>query len=128
MRVVDSSAWIEWFRRTAHGSLLAPHWPSRDKTIVPTLVQYELARWAKREVSGDLASKLIAYTETCRVEPLDTRIALKAAELSRLHRLAMADAVIYATALERNADCLTCDSHFEGLAQVVLIAKVGRDN
>lgn len=37
--------------------------------------------------------------------------------------LATADAVVYATALEYDADLLTCDAHFEGLPGVVLIRK-----
>jgi predicted nucleic acid-binding protein len=123
MRVVDSSAWIEWFRDSPTGALLAPHWPPRADTIVPTLVQYELAKWAAREVSDDLADRMIAYTETCRVVALDTRIALRAVELACSHRLAMADAVVYATALDQGVDCLTCDRHFEGLEHVVFIKK-----
>jgi predicted nucleic acid-binding protein len=123
MRVVDSSAWIEWFRDSPTGALLVPHWPPRADTIVPTLVQYELAKWAAREVSDDLADQMIAYTETCRVVALDTRIALRAAELARSHRLAMADAIVYATALDQGGDCLTCDRHFEGLEYVVFIKK-----
>lgn len=121
--VIDSSAWIEWIRGSKTADLLAPFWPSRADTIVPTLVQYELAKWAVREVSDDLADQIIAYTQTCRIVPLDTSIALRAAEIARSHRLAMADAIIYATAFDQSCDCLTCDRHFEGLAQVVFVAK-----
>jgi predicted nucleic acid-binding protein len=66
---------------------------------------------------------MIAYTQRCVVVPLDTRIALHAAELHRQHRLATADAVVYATALENHAELLTCDAHFDGLPGVVFVAK-----
>lgn len=123
MRVVDTSAWIEWLMDSPTGARLSPLWPARAETVVPTLVQFELARWVTREVSEDAADRLIAYTQTCRIVPLDTRIALLAADLARTHKLATADAIIYATALEQGGDCLTCDRHFEGLDQVVLVAK-----
>jgi PIN domain nuclease of toxin-antitoxin system len=45
------------------------------------------------------------------------------ADLSAAHKLPMADAIIYATALQEYADLLTCDAHFEGLPGVVYVAK-----
>jgi predicted nucleic acid-binding protein len=48
---------------------------------------------------------------------------LQAAELHRQYKLATADAIVYATALVNNADLITCDAHFEGLPEVVLIRK-----
>lgn len=125
MRVIDSSAWIEWVIGSPDADRLSPFWPPREETIVPTLVQFELAKWALREASEDVCDRLIAYTQTCTVTALDTRIALRAADIARQHGLAAADAIIYATALERDADCLTCDRHFEGLDRVVLVSKTG---
>ena len=55
--------------------------------------------------------------------PLDTRLALAAADIAREHRLATADALIYATARAARAEVVTCDGHFRGLARVVLVAK-----
>jgi len=73
----------------------------------------------------EACDQVIAFTEKCVVVPLDTRIALRAAELHRQHKLATADAVVYATALEQGADLLTCDGHFQGLAGVVYVEKTG---
>ncbi|MBK8524105.1 MAG: PIN domain-containing protein [Betaproteobacteria bacterium] len=66
---------------------------------------------------------MIAYTQRCVVAPPDTRIALHAAELHRQRRLATADAVVYASALENYAELLTCDTHFDGLPAVVFVPK-----
>ncbi|QCI64184.1 type II toxin-antitoxin system VapC family toxin [Phreatobacter stygius] len=123
MRVVDTSAWIEWLRASPTAAALTEHWPNAADTVVPTLVQLELAKWLTREVSEEAADQAIAYTMGCLVAPLETRIALRAAEICRTHKLATADAIIYATALDLGADCLTCDSHFEGLPDVVLVPK-----
>lgn len=79
-----------------------------------------------REVGEDQADQVIAYTQKCVVVPLDTSIALLAADLHREHKLATADAIVYATARHQGAELLTCDAHFEDLPGVVLIAKTTR--
>jgi predicted nucleic acid-binding protein len=124
--VVDTSAWIEWLTGGPAKAELSRHIPDRDDCIVPTIVQLELAKWLARESSEDMADEMIAYTMKCRVIVLDTPLALFAADLSRQHRLATADAIVYATARSMGADLLTCDSHFAGLPGVVLVSKVGR--
>lgn len=91
---------------------------------MPAIVQLELSKWLAREVGENEADQMIAFTQKCVVAPLDTRIALHAADLHRQYKLATADAIVYATALEYNADLLTCDAHFEKLPGVVLVRKV----
>jgi len=104
------------------GAVLAADLPDRARWIVPTIVQLELAKWLTREVDEDKAALLIAFTETCVVVDLDSRIALSAADFASRHRLAIADAIIYATAQALGADLLTCDRHFDGLPGVRFIA------
>lgn len=122
MRLVDSSAWIEWLIDGPAGRMLAGELPRREDCLVPTIVQLEMAKWLTREKSEDEADRFIGFTRTCVVVELDTSIALRAATLCLERKLATADAVIYATALEHNADVLTCDSHFDDLPHVVLIS------
>lgn len=125
MRVVDTSAWIEYLTGSALGQTVAAELPDRAQWLVPTIVQLELAKWLTREVGEDKADRVIAFTETCVVADLDTPIALSAAELSARHKLATADAIVYATALAHDAVLLTCDRHFEDLPRVRLIPKSG---
>ena len=80
---------------TPLGKKLAREIPEKSDCIVPTIVQLELAKWLTREVGEDQADQMIAYTQKCIVVPLDTRIALLAADLHRQHRLATADALVY---------------------------------
>jgi predicted nucleic acid-binding protein len=122
MRLVDSSAWIEWLIDSPTGRLLAPELPQRNQCLVPTIIQLELSKWLTREKSEGDADRFIAFTRTCVVITLDTSIALRAATLCMEYRLATADAVIYASAIEHEADVLTCDSHFEDLPNVVLLS------
>jgi len=125
MRLIDTSAWIEWLTGSPLGSALAAEFPDRAQWLVPTLVQLELAKWLTREVGEDKADRVIAFTETCVVADLDTATALSAAELCARHKLSTADAVIYATALAYDADLLTCDRHFENLPGVRFVPKAG---
>ncbi|ATU92438.1 type II toxin-antitoxin system VapC family toxin [Phyllobacterium zundukense] len=124
MRLVDTSAWIEWLIASPTGKIIAPLMPARDDWLVPAIVQLELAKWLTRELSEDKADQVIAFTQMCRVAPLETKIALAAAAICVQHKLATADAIVYATALEYDAELLTCDAHFDGLPGVTFIAKI----
>jgi predicted nucleic acid-binding protein len=123
MRVVDTSAWIEWLRDSELGRRLQAELPANERWVVPTIVQFERARWLTCEVSEEAADQAIAFSMQCIVAPLDTRLALRAAEIAHDNSLAMADAIVYATTIESGADLLTCDSHFMGMAQVAYFAK-----
>ena len=125
MVLVDTSAWIEWLIGSATGERVAEHLPEQADWLVPTMVQLELAKWLTREVGEDKADQVIAFTQVCQIVPLDTEIALAAADAYRGHKLATADAIIFATARLRGATLLTCDAHFDGLPGVTLIAKTG---
>jgi len=123
MRVVDTSAWLEWLSDSALGRRVGLELPSTEAWIVPTIVQYELARCLTREVSEDAADDTMAFSTECVVTSLSTRLAVQAAEIAKDHRLAMADAIIYATTVAMGADLLTCDAHFAKLPRVVYVAK-----
>ena len=48
-------------------------------------MQLELAKWLSREAGETKADQVIAFTETCLVVPLDTTVALSAADLCARH-------------------------------------------
>lgn len=125
MVLVDTSAWIEWLIGSPTGEKVAEYLPEQADWLVPTMVQLELAKWLTREVDEDKADQVIAFTQVCKV-PLDTEIALAAAEACREHKLATADAIIFSTARAHDAALLTCDKHFESLSFVTLIEKIKR--
>jgi predicted nucleic acid-binding protein len=124
MVLVDTSAWIEWLTDSVTGAKVAEHLPEQADWLVPTMVQLELAKWLSREVGEDKADQVNAFTQVCALVPLDTEIALAAAEACRAHKLATADAIIFATAQAHGATLLTCDAHFAGLPGAILIEKI----
>ncbi len=123
--VVDTSAWIERLTGSKTGQALAAAWPQASDIVVPTLVQLELAKWLKRSVAEPVMDQALAYLQHCRVAPLDSQTALRAADICMERKLSTADAIIYATAEAANATLLTCDAHFRGLPGVTLVPKQG---
>ena len=124
MRLVDSSAWIEWIAGGPLQDRIDALLPQRTEWLVPTIVQYELAKWLLvNEPEHDRGQRLLAFSTRCFVVPLTSEIAFAASRLGRQHGLAAADAIIYATALAWDADIITCDAHFEGLPTVTYLAK-----
>ena len=105
------------------GKRLSRELPDDNRWVVPTIVQYELARWAARELPQASAAAAVAFSTQLVVKPLDTRLATKAADYGHRHKLALADSLIYATAMDAGAGLLTCDAHFAKLPGVVYFAK-----
>ncbi len=56
-----------------------------------------------------------------RVVPLTSSIALMAADVSLRHGLAMADAIVYATALDEDAQVVTSDADLKNLTGVTYL-------
>jgi predicted nucleic acid-binding protein len=123
MILIDTSAWIERLVGSPTGDVVATHLPDQTQWLVPTMVQLELSKWTTREVGEDKADQVIAFTQLCRIVALDTETALLAAESCRKHKLATADAIIFASAQINGADLITCDAHFDGLPGVTVIQK-----
>ena len=123
MILVDTCGWIEWLTEGALADSFAAYMQDPAELLVPTTVQYELYKWVKRESDENTALDTIALAEDSLVIPLSTDIALVAADLSLLHRLAFADAVIYASARKYNVELVTSDDHFEGLPGVTYFPK-----
>ena len=124
MRVVDTSAWIEFLIDSPLGQTFSAQMRDPAEIVVPTIVQFELTKWLTREVGEDARESMLSVMTQCLVVDLDTSVALRAAEVARSHRLATADAIIYATALAQEAELVTCDAHFKDLPGVIYFAKV----
>jgi len=121
--LVDTCGWIEWLTEGALADSFASYMKDPAELLVPTTVQYELYKWVKRESDEITALDTIALADDGLVVPLSTDIALVAADLTLLHKLAFADAVIYASARKYNVEVVTSDDHFEGLPGVTYFPK-----
>ena len=124
MKLVDTCVWVEVLRGTPTGRLLKPVIPPPSQLLVSTMVLYELSKWLARNLGAEEADEFIAAMLTAQVIEPTASIALQAAELSATHQLHALDALIYATALEHDAELVTCDAHFQGLPSVDYTPKV----
>ena len=107
MILVDTCGWIEWLTEGALADRFASYMKDPADLLVPTTLQYELYKWVKRESDENTALDTIALAEDSLVTPLSTDIALVAADLTLSHKLAFADAVIYASARKYNVELVT---------------------
>jgi predicted nucleic acid-binding protein len=123
MFLVDTCGWIEWMTDTPLAKSYSRYLTSPDSLLVPTLVQHELYKWLCREIDQPVALSAIAATQTAIVVPLNTSIALLAADIAAEFKLATADAIIYATARQYRATLVTGDGHFADLPHVKFFHK-----
>ncbi|HKC24503.1 MAG TPA: type II toxin-antitoxin system VapC family toxin [Thermoanaerobaculia bacterium] len=126
MTLVDSSGWIEFFTNGPLASRFQRYLADESEVVTPTIVLYEVYKLIRRERSEEEAVRAAAAMQRTRVVALTETIALTAADLALEHGLAMADAIVYATARMENAHVVTSDEDFEGLAGVTLFGKKRR--
>jgi len=90
--------------------------------ITPSIVLYEVYKKIKKEVSEAKATEAIAYMiDSTKVIELNERIAVQAAEISLEMKLAMADAIIKATADLNDARIITSDQDFKEFKNVEIV-------
>lgn len=119
--VIDSSGWIQYFSNGRLAHKYASYLENLKEIITPTIVLYEVYKITKREKGEETALLIAGQLNATEVIPLTDSLALFAADISLQHRLAMADAVVYATSLEENAELITSDSDLKGLPGVVYL-------
>jgi predicted nucleic acid-binding protein len=116
--LVDTCGWIEWLTEGALADSFASYMQDPAELLMPTTVQYELYKWVKHEFDENTALDTIALAEDSLVVPLITDIALVASDLALSHKLAFADAIIFASARKYDVELVTSDDHFAGLPGV----------
>lgn len=121
--VIDSSGWIEYFTDGKHTNTYLKYLESGKSIWLPSLVIYEVYKKVCRDKSE--ADALLAVTQmegqSESVIPLDDELAMSAADASLRHGLAMADAIIYTTAIQTESVLITGDKHFKGLPHVIWV-------
>ena len=86
--------------------------------IVPTITLYEVYKKLLAEKGEEYAQAVVSYMQTGTVIELNAGLSLSAAQISRKHKLAMADSIIYATSLHYSAVLFSCDKHFKDLPNI----------
>ncbi len=123
MIVLDSSGWIEFFADGPHAEEFASRLRQPANVITLTVAMYEVYKWIKRERSEEEAVEAVATMKKTNVVDLTEELALTAADLSLVHRLAMADSMMLAAARTYKAELVTTDAGFSGVPGVTIFSK-----
>jgi len=122
MKLIDSSGWIDFFVEGPKGSEYAKHLKDLAQIITPTIVLYEVYKKIKRDRTEEEALLAVSFMNKTQIIPLEESIALLAVDLSLKFSLPMADAIVYATAVQKDAKVITSDADFKDLDKVVFIS------
>lgn len=123
--VIDSFAWIEYFRGTALGER-AREFIDRGSAATSTITLAELQEKYLRERwdSFDIDSRFIMTKTT--IVPVDRKISFLAGQINsqnkrKIKDWGMSDSIILATARVSSAKVLTGDPHFKSVSEAVMI-------
>jgi predicted nucleic acid-binding protein len=108
--VVDSSGWIEFFTDGQLADDYAARLRNLAVVVTPVIVLYEVYKRLKRELTEDDAVVAVSVMQRTQVVAVD-------------QELAMADALVLATARRFHADLITSDRDFKNLPGVVYLPK-----
>lgn len=118
MNVVDSSAWLEYLGDGLNASEFSAAIEAPDELVVPSLTVFEVFKRTSQIADEGTALEAVGVMLQGAVVGLSATLSIEAARLSLATGLAMADAIILATARAESAVLWTQDVHFEGFENV----------
>lgn len=118
--VVDSSGWLEYISGDAKAHLFDPYLRAPD-LVIPAIVLYEVRKVLLNRQPKLVADRFVSEALRHPIIPVDSVIALDAAVFSLQHKLAMADALVYAIASKLQAKLVTSDSDLGNLLGVTVL-------
>jgi len=123
MLLIDSCGWLEYFTEGPLAESYGPFVERKEAVLVPVIILYEVYKLLKRRRGEETALLAAAQLQQHEVVDLDSTLVLEAADHALEHHLAMADALVYATARHHGAELISSDADFQGLPGVHFIPK-----
>lgn len=123
MNLIDSSAWLEYLAGGPQAQRVAVAIETVEHLLVPTIVLVEVTRRVMQQRDEDAALQVAALLHQGQVVPLDSAIAVSAAHFGVVHKLPLADSIIFATAKQFDATIWTFDADFKNLPGVKYFPK-----
>ncbi len=134
--VVDTYAWIEYFRGTRKGEIVKRHLLTAENIYTPSIVLAETARKYIREKTpeSNVRQRLNIITEISTITNIDPELAIESgkaylellenARRQKLrHKPSLNDAIILATTRKLEAKLITGDQHFKNLQETIWIGE-----
>jgi predicted nucleic acid-binding protein len=119
--LVDSSGWFEYLGDGPQSDAFGAYLNDYSRLVVPSIVFYEVNKKLLSTGNDHALRRFVSHAFRSIQVPLDFELAAAAAKVSVEHRLAMADAMIYAVAQAFSAELVTADSDFRGLPGVTIL-------
>lgn len=123
MMIIDSCGWLEWFTSGKLADQYKEYLADSNNILLPSIIIYEVYKILKREAGEEKALLAIGYMNKCQVVPFDDNLALVAADIGLQEKLAMADAIIVATARTHNCKIISSDADLKNQENVKYIPK-----
>ena len=123
MNIVDASGWIEFFLAGRNGPVFRPIIEDEANLLVTSISVYEVHRVLSRKLPDELRDTCVMLMRRLPIIDLTDVRAIAAANVAIEHKLVMADAAIYAMAMEHQAVLWTQDADYQGLSGVQYVAK-----
>jgi predicted nucleic acid-binding protein len=119
--ILDSSGWLEYLTADTKADLFAQYFEGHRPILVPAIVLYEVRKVLLLRQTKDITDIFMSQALRRTIIPVDEEIALLAAAVTIQFRLAMGDALLYATSEREKAEFVTSDPHFKDLPRVTLL-------
>lgn len=117
MIALDSFGWIERFtngrKATKYNKIIDQTQP--QEIITSVVVFYEVYRKIKKLKGEQTALENVAVLTQTTIVPLDSTLALEAADYNLEYGLHFLDALVYATARHFEVELYSSDEHFKGI-------------
>ena len=121
--LIDSWAWIEYFKGTSAGNKAKEIIESGDKLLLSTINVSEIYIFLLKNKPEE-SDKLINFVlNSSFVMLLDSKLAISAAKIKQSKKIGLADAIVIATAEENKATILTGDDDFKNMENVIYLGK-----
>ncbi|MBO3804316.1 MAG: type II toxin-antitoxin system VapC family toxin [Candidatus Brockarchaeota archaeon] len=122
--LIDSWAWVEYWKGSKYSEVASKYIEGEDQAIVSAINLAEVYHWILRSYDERIAERKRATIEKrCFVIPVDRTIAIEAAKIKRGQGLALADSLILATARISGAKVVTGDEDFRQLPETIFIGE-----
>ena len=119
--VMDSMVWVEFFLGDKRIHELVIDRLRKHEIIVPSICAYEVALSVEKRIGEEQVKVVVASMREQRIDELTFERSIAAASYRHERKLAMADAIVYATTMFYDATLITFDRDFEGLPNVHLL-------
>jgi len=124
MRVVDSCGWLEYLAGGTNAAFFEAVLVDEPALLLPPLVIFEVTRRLRVLGQVQALDPVLTVMERLTLATLTSRQMAEAAHAAQVHRLAMADAIIWHTAQVHGALLYTQDVDLKGLPGVVYQPKI----